>query len=358
MSPREHWTILSAALAMLIAVGNACSSDETESVVVPTTTTPAGTGGGQTGTGGGAAGGGGSNGCEGVTCSSHGTCVDRGGEPACDCDEGYVALALECIEPLFFDSFESGDMSATNADGFAWGNNNRTSVVTADAAVWNNGPIDNPIPDGSDWTPHHGDHCLRFRYPALEAWAEQRFDMGSAYPEIWIRYFLRIPHNFIHENPTGSSANNKFFALWVDGYSQHGEGPTIVWNFWPQDDGSSRFTYSFSNETTGVVGHHAGYDDFIRYPDDQGRWMQVLLYAKMSSSATADDGETRIWRRWEGEQDYTLIAESLERGFVEPAAGPAGWAAGYVMGWSNSGYAEDTEFLLDEFTLSVTSLLK
>ncbi|MEQ9318068.1 MAG: hypothetical protein RIF41_02875, partial [Polyangiaceae bacterium] len=69
------------------------------------------------------------------------------------------------------------------------------------------------------------------------------------------------------------------------------------------------------------------------------------------------DGVTQIWRRWEGEATHTLLSESAGRGFSAPPMGPDGWAAGYVMGWSNSGYAEDTEFLLDEFTIATSSLV-
>lgn len=300
--------------------------------------------------------------CAGVDCADHGQCVVAAGEASCACDEGFVAEGLLCVdagpEPLFYDSFESGDMSATNADGFSWGGNNRTSVVNAEGAVWNNGPVDVPKPDGSDWSCFHGEHCLRFRYPALEAWSEQRFDMGNAYPEVWIRYWIRVPHNFVHENPTGSTANNKWFALWMDGYSQHGDGPTVVWNFWPQDGGSSRFTFSLSQEDPSTEpGHHGGHDGFMVHPDDQGRWMQVVLYAKRSSEPGVADGVARIWRRWEGEPTHTLLSESAGRGFSAPPTGPDGWAAGYVMGWSNSGYAEDTEFLLDEFTIATSSLV-
>ena len=35
--------------------------------------------------------------CEGVTCSDHGTCVDNAGTAECDCDPGYRASALECL---------------------------------------------------------------------------------------------------------------------------------------------------------------------------------------------------------------------------------------------------------------------
>ncbi len=259
---------------------------------------------------------------------------------------------------LFFDSFESADMSATSRDGFKWGGNNRTSVVTmapGPKVVWHNGPRDEAGPEGADWTACHGVHALRFRYPAGQAWAEQRFDLGGAYPEIWIRYWLRVPRNFVHGGANPS--NNKFFALWMDGYSQHGKGPTIVWNFWRQADGNSRFSFSLSN-VAAPRGHHGLAEAFLVSPRDQGRWMQIVLYARMSSSPEANDGEARIWRRWKDEDSFTLISETVGRGFHPPEDGPRGWAAGYILGWANAAYAEDTEWLLDGFTVSEKSLLK
>jgi hypothetical protein len=259
---------------------------------------------------------------------------------------------------LFFDSFESGDMSATNRDGFQWERNNRTSVVTMKPGpriVWHNGPRDEAGPADADWTAHHGDHALRFRYPAGEAWSEQRFDLGGAYPEIWIRYWLRVPQNFQHG--AGNPSNHKFFALWMDGYSQHGKGPTIVWNFWRQDDGNSRFSFSHSRDPVGA-GHHGLAPDFLVSPRDRGRWMQIVLYAKMSSAPDQNDGEARIWRRWQDEKDFALISETVGRGFHAPEDGPQGWSAGYILGWANAAYAEDTEWLLDSFTVSDKRLLE
>jgi hypothetical protein len=266
------------------------------------------------------------------------------------------AAARDAEEVLMFDGFESGDMSATNRDGFRWAQNNRTSVVTmapGPKVVWHNGPRELPGPEGADWTAKHGQYALRFHYPAGEAWSEQRFTLGGAYPEIWIRFWLRVPDNFVHGG--GRPSNNKFFALWMDGYSQHGTGPTIVWNFWRQDDGKSYFTFSLSNVER--RGHHGRADDFLVSPRDQGRWMQIVLYAKMSSSPEATDGAARIWRRWEDEDALTLISESLGNRFHPPKDGPQGWAAGYILGWANAAYAEDTEWLLDGFTVSEKSLL-
>ena len=39
----------------------------------------------------------GSTGCEGVTCSNHGTCVNDPDGPRCECETGYVAQGLDCV---------------------------------------------------------------------------------------------------------------------------------------------------------------------------------------------------------------------------------------------------------------------
>jgi len=49
-----------------------------------------------------------------------------------------VCLTANAQQILIMDSFESGDMSTTNTDGFSWANNNRTSIVTQ-------GPKDEPV---------------------------------------------------------------------------------------------------------------------------------------------------------------------------------------------------------------------
>ncbi len=261
---------------------------------------------------------------------------------------------------VFYDDFSSGDMSATNKDGFSWSRNNRTSVVTMDEKgpliVWNNGPVRNRPSTKRNWKAHDGKYALRFRYPAGKPWSEQRFTLGKAYPEIWFRFWLRVPENYQHGPKTAS--NNKFFALWMDGYSTKGDGPTVVWNFWRQPDGNSAFTFSHTKDPVGL-GHHGKAKDFLVSPRDRGRWMQIVLYAKMSSSPDVNDGEVRIWRRWEGKKKFKLISKSIGRGLhpSKDKSKPQGWAVGYVLGWSNATYKEETEWLLDGFTVSSKSLL-
>lgn len=38
------------------------------------------------------------NGCDGVACSGHGHCVEVGGQATCECDTGFVAQGLECVD--------------------------------------------------------------------------------------------------------------------------------------------------------------------------------------------------------------------------------------------------------------------
>lgn len=261
---------------------------------------------------------------------------------------------------LFVDGFESADMLKTNPDGFRWGSNNKTSVVAmpngVPTAVYNNGVINNPSPNDVDWTPHDGLYSLRFRYPAgIDSFAEQRFDLGTPHKDIWFRYSLRVPTNFEHR--TNDPSNMKLFALWMDGDQGKGGGSTVVWQIRPNGSNGSVAVFSSSpGQFTGTGGELQS-SPFISSPADQGRWMQVVLHVKAATDRTSNDGVIELWRRWDGEQSFTQIHEALNADIAPAPDGPEGWKAGYIMGWSNPGYDVDTEWLMDEFTVSDSSLL-
>jgi len=256
--------------------------------------------------------------------------------------------------PLLIDSFESGDMSTTNKDGFQWEKNNRTSIVTPDRVVWNNGPRDVARPEGRDWQPKTGSHALRFNYAAGEPMAEQRFRLGQDYKEIWFSFWLKVPHNYEHKG-----RNRKLFALWMDGYSSNGQGTTIAWEFWPDGDKASKLAISHQANIDGErskSGHQQHYR-FIRYPEDHGRWMQLVLRARASDPG-AENGLIQAWQRWEDEQEYRQMHDVQNAPLNPPPSGPQGWARGYVLGWANDAYNKQTEWLMDDFTVSKSSLLE
>lgn len=268
------------------------------------------------------------------------------------------SLSAQSSELVFTDNFETGDFSHTE-NGFRWGSPNRTSIVRDDGCAvhinpsrcvegnpgqWENGP---GVP---------GRHSMRFRYPAMEAMSEQRFNLGGTYPELWIGFWLRVPINFIHENPTGSSDNNKFFALWTDGYTITNSARFIPeFRGDPSHSGSSRIRLGVGQSEGGSKPTEPM--RWITYPEDQGRWMQIVFHVKMNNSLDDPNGRAVMHRRWEGEADFSTLVEVTDINWGVGPGGSLGWTAGYLMGWANSGYAATTEFLIDDFTVSTTSLL-
>ncbi len=276
----------------------------------------------------------------------------------------FIVMLLGCnnkvFSQLFYDSFESLDMSATNSDGFSWTSSVRTSIVTqhpvdGNVVVFNGNSIYNIVNDGRNWAARDGDYSLRFRYPAGQDWSEQRFDLGSAYPELWVSFWLRVPTNFSHG--AGSPTNHKLFAIWMDGYEIHGDGPTVTWNFWNDGNNGSNITVSYSDGGFGGNGPQVQSTPFISYPTDQGRWMNVAFRVKASTNTTSNNGVIEMWRRWEGETVHSQLHLLTDADIAIPTGGPEGWKAGYLVGWANAPYDNDTEWLLDNFTVSETSLL-
>jgi hypothetical protein len=259
---------------------------------------------------------------------------------------------------LIVDGFESADMS-TATNGFSWARNNRTSVVRDDGcAVWNNGAIEN-CGQSDDWESRPGSggsHALRFRYAAGEPMTEQRYSIGAAHRELWASWWLRVPVNFEHlDGP--SSDNNKLFMFWMDDYSTRGDGSTVGMETRPDGSGGARWYVKVSPGRGSVLGGDQGSTPFISYPSDQGRWMKIVVRLRAETSAGAGDGLMQVWRRWEDEGSFTQTHNRTSQPIRVPSGGPNGFSAGYLMGYANSAYGQDTEFLIDDFTLSTTSLL-
>jgi len=235
---------------------------------------------------------------------------------------------------LFSDDFEGETMApeatrdlSTNESGFVWRSNNRTAIVRDEwpdggRVVWENGPADEFV-EGADYRTRDGAHSLRLRYPPEESWAEQRFwlnEDATGYDELWIGYWIRVPHNFAHASGNGSPSNNKWLAVWMDGYSQHGTGSTAVFNTWSSrdhEDGAARATISSNAEP---VGHHGGIDDFVVPSRDRGRWMYTVHRLAVGSGAGTADGTAHWWRQWADADEPELVASVTDYDFQTPDA--------------------------------------
>lgn len=80
---------------------------------------------------------------------------------------------------------------------------------------------------------HAGSYAARFRFAGntaldADAFSELRFDLGAVYPELWVRYRLYIPDNYIHRDATGSD-NNKFIRLWGSTYDDLEKVGASLW---------------------------------------------------------------------------------------------------------------------------------
>ena len=256
-------------------------------------------------------------------------------------------------------------MSATNSDGFIWGPNQNTSVVKQHPT---NGPTETYyngitssiysklMPDGTtrNWTANDQQHSLRFHYKAGEEWTEQWFGLNKQLTDIWIGYWLRVPTNFSYgTSPTRS--NNKFFALWMDGYSSKGAGSTVWLGMEPHNTTGATLGFTFSTGNNRVAEGFRQHTPFISTAD-RGRWMHIILHVKAESTEGANDGIIQTYRRWKNEEGYTKLHETLDAPLRIPDS-VAGFNEGYILGWANRPYDVDTEWLLDNFTTSTTSLL-
>lgn len=275
----------------------------------------------------------------------------------------FLTTSPTFAQPLLSESFETGDLSAGQGAGFSWSGINRTSLVKQDPALGNtvvfnkNGMVQVAQGAGKNWTAKDGQISLRFDFPAGKGgWAEQRFSLDAPQTELWTRYWLRVPANFKHSS--NSPSNNKLFALWMDNYSSKGAGPTVIWEFWNDGSNGSNLAYHYSPGGHRTAGSHKQRKPFIQYPVDQGRWMQIVMHVKAASGPSMKDGVIQLYRRWADEASFTLLHDDQNADIAAPAQGPYGWQAGYFMGWSNPGYAEATEWLLDDLIISNTSLLE
>jgi len=252
-----------------------------------------------------------------------------------------LVISQSAISATFYTSdFEKGSFAAESDSVFSWTDSAYTSIVTHPSKVGDSGT-----------------KALQFTYIVGGNESEQRFSLAKAYPEIWIRYWLQVPTNFKHNQPAGWPTNCKLFALWMDDYSNKGKGSTILWEFWDNGKNGSNLAVHYSEGNYTITGEHLQLKPFITYPTDQGRWMQIVLHARASSKAGVKDGLIEMYRRWDDEGDFTKLHSVTGANLPIPAGGPAGWKAGYFMGWTNPGYVAQTLWYVNDVEFSDSSLL-
>ncbi len=167
-------------------------------------------------------------------------------------------------------------------------------------------------------------------------------------------------HNLTRSKSATSTArafwsnNNKLFAMWADGYSAKGLGPTIAWEMWASDTPSNQtskqtdVTVHYSRGDYVGANSHVGASNgpFIAL-SDAGKYIDVVVHGKFTSAKGAKDGVIETWVRKESATGFTRVhhitdADMDKRSDIEPALQQ--WQHGYLMGWSNSSFDQDTTF--------------
>jgi len=234
---------------------------------------------------------------------------------------------------IFEDGFEKGALTAST-NGFEWTTATKTKVVTGNAKT--------------------GTYSLQLAYEAepngSDSWTEQRFSLGKNYPEIWVSYDIKIPSNYVHRDQTDSANNKGFLYLWE---GEYGAASTLLLGpeFWPNSDGSSSASVRLRSQI-----HDKHFWDLTTNAiklSDRGKWIHIVAHYKYASSKN-NDGIVQIWKIYSDGTKDQIINLTDGAWYI---AGAKGFQYGYLLGWSNSGFAQATTFYIDNFKASTDSLL-
>lgn len=287
---------------------------------------------------------------------------------ACRCLLTLPLLALANsanADLLFKDNFSTGDLATYN-DYFRWSATIPSPGAGSKSIRQVEGPGGNSI------------NAIRFRYAALSSgessdakhWAERRFHLTSsvdeirsgasstAYPEVWLSYYLWVPANYAH-GPIDPSNNKGFVTLWKDKYMDQVSAAIDWW----QIDGDRSRIGAWARENGKNTGNRAS-PSFIRddhripaapsrayvfLPHELGTWVHIAIGVKMSSGEHSKDGFIQVLKNGE----KVIAWENLNNWHADPAL--QGYDRGYLLGYANSGFVEETIFYLTDFKFGTTA---
>ncbi|MES9991874.1 MAG: heparin lyase I family protein [Candidatus Thiodiazotropha sp.] len=224
------------------------------------------------------------------------------------------------------DGFESGDLSSS-ANGVSYGGNVETAVSTENSLM--------------------GDYSLRFTYPAAPNGSDSFSEQRMNYPqtnELWIRYNLYVPTNYVHRTQSGA-ANNKFLAVYKDEYRY--PGFQVNWSLSPDGSGGSNLSlhrYRNGSEQR-VISPSNGIGVGFITQADRGKWIQIVARIKAPSSQNSSDGVMQMWKDGEFVTNETTLDNY-------GGAGENYMDELYLLGWSNSGFSEQTVFYIDDLHIN------
>lgn len=184
---------------------------------------------------------------------------------------------------------------------------------------------------------------LRFHYGAGgDGWSEVRFNLGATYPEIWFVFDMKLPSNWVHRRENNTDANNKFLYVWNGSDGNYSGPSSMTWGFeyWSHTSGNSYTSLRLFG--SGYDSHDWGYTSTNFFTSaDINVWRHWKVRMRNSTSAGSPNGVAQIWK------DGVLIGnDTAVDNFV---SGITGMTRGYLLGYANSGFAQDTDVCVDNF---------
>ena len=249
---------------------------------------------------------------------------------------------------LFTDNFESGII----------GNQPNAS---SSAFSWDGGAYNTVSEDQS----FSGSKSLKLSFIGNvdlteDAWGEQRFALDRKYTELWIRYRLYVPVNYVHRSPslsfhfqlpvgTTNPGGSRLYPAWRPNAG-------TVWNIYDVTD-FSRDWVPEQNQIDGITAA------------DRGTWIDWVIHVKCSTieipqgstpwenngTPITGNGVCEIWKNDQKVMNVQNATNFYNGGASDPGGVGDGWNYGYLLGWANSGFDEDTFMHIDEFSIAETA---
>ena len=200
--------------------------------------------------------------------------------------------------------------------------------------------------------------------------SELPFAFGANLSELWVEYWLYVPANYYHRTDPPSS-NNKFALILTrddgaDGISDDTSRMLYDFEAGSNPDGTSQiFAQSIAATATSTDAvsstSNTGYNgvNFVGGVGAAvlGQWNQMQMHVKAASGLGSADGVQELWA------NGILVFQKTNGNFGYPNIAGSNWYGtfpavvnyGYVLGASNSGFAETTIFYVDNFKIYNTN---
>ena len=208
--------------------------------------------------------------------------------------------------------------------------------------------------------PNSSGKSLLLTYPTMSegghSWAEKRFVIPVNAQQLEISYNQFVPANY-----KASPGNHKNFVLWSGKYGNAASNIFIGSEDWPTSSGATPSVYIGADGTN--YEHSSINARPLMMENNQGSWQRMHIYVELA----------------EREGDFGVFEIHRDREFLTGTSHPdikPSWGQppvdehieyssrgnyidqGYLMGWANGGFTEETVFCIDDFTMKVNTVIK